>query len=158
MPVNYPKDSLLQDLAYFGFDNIPNDAISNQWANFDAGKHLRVCKEKHHLELAKIDREIGDLQKLRDFKEIAFSCFKCFCDANPTRNQHVCVGGLPHMDVYFAFQDGSRTAATRHLSIDDKKLFDACLAHYGLRYVSHSARSATLAPVDAQNATASEGD
>ena len=108
VPVNTTKASVLQDLEYFGFGEIPDDAIEVRSANTSVREHLlNLEKEMEDLtksyrsNISALVKEMDDLTKCYWGEILAAICFKKYCSV--ANNQKVVTlrpSDLPKRESY----------------------------------------------------------
>lgn len=146
LPLNVPKEGILLDLDYFGFEEVDTTKIHGGRSNLAAGQHLIKCKEEHervfltcmenvqaaeqHLvkcrkghkkKEATLKAAFNSVDATLRCEEVAFLCFEHFSQGESIDKVH-----LPNLFSSVAFRRVVRNRAE----------FEACLAKYGLALVN----------------------
>ena len=66
LPFTMAKASVRQDLDYFGFEDVPEDAIDRECAKFQAAEQVALCRIHHNQELNRLRTALSDLQVVID--------------------------------------------------------------------------------------------
>jgi BTB/POZ domain len=116
------KDAVRLELAYFGFENVPNDAIKNSFSPSEAVEYFNMQKKrmkKHHNDtLLMIRSQVKALKTVEYHEIMAHYCFRQYC----------LDGSLTGIDV--------RSVADEPDDVDSSILcLNLCLKAYGLRCI-----------------------
>ncbi|CAB9528362.1 POZ domain-containing protein KCTD4 [Seminavis robusta] len=74
LPMGVAKASILQDLAYFGFENVPEDAIGGS-CNYEAAVQVQKCKQKYATASSELDKAIKDMQTKKELANLARNAY-----------------------------------------------------------------------------------
>ena len=121
IPVAVSKLSVLNDLSYFGFENVPTSAIDSSCAGYEAAAHVAM----HHKNYKERKEE---LIAQFFFEFLAFQCFKEF---SGTGKRYLCVRA--HSTATTPNHEYGKIAKPSNRCSDYSKLFNKCLAEYGLK-------------------------
>ena len=72
LAIGVSKGSVLKELEYFGFQDIPEGAIEVECGSFEAAKRVVMLKEGHKTTLREMDAA-------KDFEIVAYTCFDKYC-------------------------------------------------------------------------------
>lgn len=143
LPLTVPRDALLQELVYFGFDSVPADAICSKSAAIDATKNMILCnvvnENVYAANLKEIDKEMKALTLKEECTKIAFEAFTML--RNETQTGNLSLSVIDHREICGRLKR-SRLQTT---TID---LLNGCLAQYGLRYESHKNYNVRFKPLE----------
>jgi BTB/POZ domain len=111
LPMTVSKPSVVQDLAFYGFENIPPHAIDASISNIAAATHLVTCAKNQE---TKIKEQVTTLY----YEIFAYQCFK---EYSTTGKQNLCM---------MSFPDAPEVPAW------NQTLCERCLAEYGLKLIT----------------------
>jgi hypothetical protein len=137
LPLTESKSAVLQDLIYYGFQNVDPDTINDSSAIIEATNFVCAHAENAKNKIQAIEQTIRDLQKQKEHEEQALFLFKEF------------VSGKKHVEVqdtsHFMAEHRERFNFFRNL---DMSYFAPILAAHGLKLVnkntSHAHYSAVM--------------
>jgi BTB/POZ domain len=124
LPMSIPKPSMMQELDYFRFENVPSEAFDEGHSNFAAATRMVELQKRHEL-----DVKAGDLEKF--YAILAFECFQHYAKTG-------CLRVLPFLNTNnptFIVLNATGPPGHAHGSCD-AVLFDRHLSKFGLCYVS----------------------
>jgi len=123
LPFHVPKAAFLQDLAYYGFQNIDPNNVNAISASANAVEQVAKLGEYCKQDLKELDAEIAILQLKRSCSFVAYQCFLHYIQHGVTKN--------------FRLDESSGDDIKRCFSNLKKDLLNEKLALYGLEYISH---------------------
>ena len=139
LPLTASKTAVYQDLKYYGFDNIPPNAIDGSTAILEAAGHMATCEASHYAELKELDHEILALERKKRVKMLAYDCFLSYSRTGSLVN-------IPFMPPIPGTKEDSPEHHERYenalscFGCFDEEYLDDCLSKYGLYYVRHERR------------------
>jgi hypothetical protein len=132
LPLNIPKEAILDDLAFYGFENVDPSKIHGGSSNQAAARHLIKCKEEHEKVLAtcianteaaeKTCRENKTTSKL---EKLAYACFVRFSQG---KSLEMSISKIEYVNE--ELHSSVETAVVNHVEFQD------LLAKYGLALVN----------------------
>jgi hypothetical protein len=130
LPLTVPKQAILTDLEYYGFENVnPNEIDGWGNASFEAALHIRKKKAKKRELVEDIDMKIETLKLGKSFVLIAHGCFE-YCYSGTGGMEDIVLAQTAdtgiHNDLRYAFDERF-----------DEELFNKHLAEYGLYHINH---------------------
>jgi hypothetical protein len=158
LPLNIPKEALLDDLDFYGFENVDPRKIHGGSSNLAAAQHLHKCKEEHEEVLSTCKRKVKAAETNIDAaertikcEEVAYECFVRFSQGKSFRidpalqvaidNQVDLSKSILRCRVFsqgksFSFE--SNDPALHHsakVAVANQAVFQDHLAKYGLAFV-----------------------
>jgi hypothetical protein len=113
LPLNVPKEALLDDLEFYGFEDIDHSKICGGSSNLAAARHLIKCRNES-------DCIVSSSKIAMQCEEVAFECFARF-----SRGES--------LDMYFSSVSALHSSAK--VAIANQAEFEDHLAKYGLALV-----------------------
>jgi hypothetical protein len=132
LPITVSKPAILQDLEYYGFENIdPNNIDGWGNASVEAIAHIGKKKVKKDELLKEISAKIEALKLDAIFVSIAHECFECCWSRKDTMEDIILAQTVDRNLIH----DTLKYAFHRHRF--DEELFNKYLAEYGLYHINH---------------------
>jgi hypothetical protein len=85
LPLNIPKEAFLDDLDFYGFEDVDPRKIHGGCSNLAAARHLIKCKKEHGKVLSTCTENVNTCMKnvktaetTRKCEELAYDCFLRF--------------------------------------------------------------------------------
>jgi hypothetical protein len=75
LPLNIPKEAFLDDLDFYGFEDVDPRKIHGGSSHMAAVRHLFNCKEEHEEFLSACKRNVEAAERTRECEEVAYACF-----------------------------------------------------------------------------------
>jgi hypothetical protein len=145
LPLNIPKEAILDDLDFYGFEDVDPSKIHGGSSNLAAARHLSKCKEEHEKFLATCKRNAEAAQKTcsenvnaaektcrenvkatkttSECEEFAYACFVRFSRGDS-------------LQMFFSTCPNYAELFNRaSVALANKAEFDDHLAKYGLAFV-----------------------
>ena len=119
LPSSVPKQAILQELQYFGFENIPDNAIIIAYSGYEAGQQMTWYQEAHIRRLEELRASQKHILLSIEYEIVAIECYNKFCLAGRHK---------------INFNSGERGYENFFKYDFDQQVFDQCLEKYGLRY------------------------
>ena len=116
VPMNTTKASVLQDLEYFGFEGIPDDAIDVSCANLAAATHVVMVEENH-------EAHVNELAEIHFYEVLAHEGYKRLATKG-------------NLDFFISGADSPRFKSEPKVRIPDREAFNKYLTKYGLTCTS----------------------
>jgi len=126
LPITVPKATFMQDLNYYGFQNIDPNNIDAVTAPVNALDQVVKMEENYKEDLKRRDAELATLQLKRNCAIVAHECFRCYIQ-----------NGI----LAFRLQAAADSEVERCFSKLNVDFLNEMLATYGLVYVSHKKSS-----------------
>ena len=125
LPLNIPKEAFLDDLDFYGFEDVDPHKIHGGSSNLAAAQHLIKCKEEHKRVLSICTENVEAAKTTSDCEEVAFECFVRFSRGGSLE-------GIPvHRLQGHMLHDSTSVA----LAVANQEEFQDHLAKYGLALV-----------------------
>jgi hypothetical protein len=115
LPLNIPKEAFLDDLDFYGFQDVDPRKIHGGSSNLAAARHLMKCKEEH-------DKVFKAVETTRKCEELAYGCFLRFSQGDSLQQMHFS-------------SDSERYDSLLEVVRNHAPEFDNHLAKYGLKFV-----------------------
>lgn len=100
LPMNVTKASVLQDLAYFGFKDVPDKAFTGS-CNYEAALQVFRCKQNHAAAVKKLDEEIQDRHKKKRYHRFGLPMVLSFTILWYQQRKYCSWHGLPSIPHIF---------------------------------------------------------
>jgi hypothetical protein len=113
VPMKLAKKTILTELEYFGFDDVDEDVIHSGCTRIQAATSLALYNKIH------LDR-VEELKYTQHYEILAYECFKTYYTT----------GSLE--DIRIDKTNNERFAMAPHITEWNDRIFDKCLAEYGL--------------------------
>ncbi len=114
VPMKLAKRTILQELEYFGFEDVDESVIHSGCTRIQAASSLALYNKIH------VDR-VEELKYTQHYEILAYECFKAYYTT----------GSLE--DIRIDKSNNERFATAPHITEWNDRIFDKCLAEYGLR-------------------------
>jgi hypothetical protein len=128
IPLSVPKEALLQDLDYYGFENVDPAKIYGGSSNLAAARHLIKCKKEHEKVLSTCMENVKTCmanvktaEAASKCEEVAYECFVRFSQGKPLT-----------MD----FVQNTEHINSAGVAVGNQAEFQDHLAKYGLVFMS----------------------
>ena len=137
LPWTVSKDSLLQDLEYYGIPNINIDAIDESSASLTAAAQMFKIETEYQKELREYDAQIEEIERHKRYVMVAHACLQKFGQTGSLKElafnpdvppNHATAGAANKLDVLY--EDVCAV-----FQFFDEELFNKCLAKYGLYHI-----------------------
>jgi hypothetical protein len=110
------RAALFQNFDYFGFPEIPPDAINEGSSMLQAANYIRSAKKSHQSHVSGLERE-------KRYSALAYECFEAYSRTNSFSVEIL----ANRVDAFKCLANGGL----------DKKMLQKWFSKYGLEYVSH---------------------
>ena len=129
LPMGVSTASIVKELDYFGFENVPADAIDGSVANWEAAEHVKMVYGEYKDSIEKLEESMRMTEIERDLAMWAHRCYQEF----------MCTG--KGRITFKEANEKSYKPAFQRLNFDRKGLslecFKSKLAKYGLKMDSY---------------------
>jgi hypothetical protein len=82
LPLNIPKEAFLDDLDFYGFEDVDPHKIHGGSSHMAAARHLHKCKEEHDNFLLTCKENVNATETTSKCEEVAYECFTSFIQGN----------------------------------------------------------------------------
>lgn len=113
VPMKLAKKTILTELEYFGFEDVDESAIQSGCTRIQAASSLALYNKIHH------DR-VEELKYTQHYEILAYECFKAYYTTGSLEN------------IRIDKTNNERFATAPHIAEWNDRIFDKCLAEYGL--------------------------
>lgn len=117
VPMKLAKKTVLHELEYFGFENVDESVVHSGCTRIQAASSLAFYN-KIHME------RVEELKYTQHYEILAYECFKAYYTT----------GSLEGIQIDKT--NNERFATAPHIVEWNDRVFDKCLAEYGLRCLS----------------------
>ena len=122
LPATISKESFLQELHYYGFEDVPSDAIVIVYAGYEAAQHMARYQEAHEKKIVELRESEILIKETMGYEIVSIECYKKFSLYGRLKiNFNLDERGYEN---FFKFDF-------------DEQVFNETLERYGLQYASH---------------------
>jgi BTB/POZ domain len=76
LPMSISRPSLVQELDFFGFENVPSEAINEGYSNFAAATRIKELVERHDSDAKARNTQVSQIGIEQAYALLAIECFK----------------------------------------------------------------------------------
>jgi hypothetical protein len=122
LPLNISKEAFLDDLAFYGFEDVDPSKIHGGSSNMAAALHLSKCKEEHEEVLSTCRKNAQAAERAIKCEDVAYECFLRLSQGKS-------------LAMFFSTED-SHLYYSAGVAVTHQVEFEDHLAKYGLALVT----------------------
>jgi hypothetical protein len=126
LPLNISKEAFLDDLAFYGFEDVDPSKICGGSSNMAAALHLSKCKEEHEEVLSSCRKNVQAAERAIACEDVAYECFLRLSQGKSLKTYFSNEDDYDSHHLYYS----AEVAVTHQVEFEDH------LAKYGLALVT----------------------
>jgi hypothetical protein len=124
LPINIPKEAFLDDLDFYGFEDVDQRKIHGGSSNLAAALHLSKRKREHEEVLSTCTKNVKATETTSKCEDVAYECFLRLSQGKSFK-------------MFFSNQEESELLkSSLWVAVHNQAEFDDHLAKYGLALVN----------------------